>query len=48
MSTKRLADLAIALMLLPFAAPIVLAAIAAIRATSPGPAIFRQTRVGHQ
>ena len=46
MSTKRLADLAMALLLLPLAAPIVLAAIAAIRAPSPGPAIFRQTRVG--
>jgi len=44
--TKRAFDFALALLGLPFAAPVVLACMAAIRLSSPGPAIFRQTRVG--
>ena len=44
--TKRAFDLALALLGLPVAAPVVLACMAAIRLSSPGPAIFRQTRIG--
>lgn len=43
---KRLADLTIAVLGLPVAVPVMLVCMAAIRLTSPGPAIFRQTRVG--
>jgi O-antigen biosynthesis protein WbqP len=43
---KRALDLTIALLSLPLAAPVILACVAAIRLTSPGPGIFRQTRVG--
>lgn len=43
---KRLLDISIALVLLPPAAAVILACWAAIRLTSPGPAIFRQVRVG--
>jgi O-antigen biosynthesis protein WbqP len=43
---KRIFDLALAVIALPVTAPVILACIAAIKATSPGPGIFRQTRVG--
>lgn len=43
---KRLFDLALALPGLVVAAPIVLVAMAVIRATSEGPAIFAQERIG--
>ena len=43
---KRMFDLALALPGLAVAAPIVLVAMALIRATSQGPAIFAQERVG--
>ncbi len=45
-SIKRLADVAGSLCLLALTAPIVLVAFVLIRLTSPGPALFRQTRVG--
>ena len=38
--------MAIAVLGLPVAVPVMLACMAAIRLTSPGPAIFRQTRIG--
>lgn len=44
--TKRLIDLAAVLCLAPFALPIGLAVAIAIRLESPGPALFRQVRVG--
>ena len=43
---KRIFDLAIALLSLPVAVPVILICMAAIRLSSPGPAVFRQTRVG--
>ncbi|MER9260591.1 sugar transferase [Mesorhizobium sp. M0619] len=43
---KRAFDLAVAALLLPLASPFVLLAMLAIRTTSPGPALFSQTRVG--
>jgi O-antigen biosynthesis protein WbqP len=43
---KRVLDLALALPLALLAGPIVLAAAAWIRLTSPGPAIFAQQRIG--
>lgn len=43
---KRALDVTLALVATPFAAPILLGCIAAIRLTSPGPAIFRQVRLG--
>jgi len=43
---KRLVDLALAITVLVVTAPIHLAAIVAIKATSAGPAYFRQVRVG--
>jgi O-antigen biosynthesis protein WbqP len=43
---KRMFDLAVALPCLLVAAPIILAAMLVVRATSPGPAIFAQQRVG--
>ncbi|MBN8912253.1 MAG: sugar transferase [Rhizobiales bacterium] len=43
---KRAFDVALAIIALPFAVPLVVLCMAAIRATSAGPAIFRQTRVG--
>ena len=46
MTGKRVLDLAVAAPMLVVAAPILLVAMLAIRATSPGPAIFSQTRVG--
>lgn len=44
--TKRLLDLAIAGSALLFLAPLMLAVALAIRLTSPGPVLFRQTRIG--
>ncbi|TPL01803.1 MULTISPECIES: sugar transferase [unclassified Mesorhizobium] len=46
MTAKRALDLAVAVPMLVAAAPVLLVALLAIRATSPGPAIFSQTRVG--
>ncbi|HVW92288.1 MAG TPA: sugar transferase [Devosia sp.] len=43
---KRAFDLALAIVALPFAAVLILACAIAIRLTSPGPAIFRQVRIG--
>ena len=43
---KRLLDLALALLLLPFAVVILALAAIAVRLDSPGPAFFRQQRVG--
>jgi lipopolysaccharide/colanic/teichoic acid biosynthesis glycosyltransferase len=43
---KRLLDLVIATACLAAASPLLLAAAAAIRLTTPGPALFRQTRLG--
>lgn len=43
---KRAFDLVLAIVALPFAAVLILACAIAIRLTSPGPAIFRQVRVG--
>src|SRR2546423_1529019 len=45
-ASKRLLDLVVALLALPVAIPVMLLAAAAIRLTSPGPALFRQTRIG--
>ncbi|MDW6020973.1 sugar transferase [Mesorhizobium sp. BAC0120] len=43
---KRVFDIVLALIGLVAASPVILVCMAAIRATSPGPAIFRQKRVG--
>jgi lipopolysaccharide/colanic/teichoic acid biosynthesis glycosyltransferase/nucleoside-diphosphate-sugar epimerase len=43
---KRAFDVTLAAAAFPFAVPVILACIAAIKATSPGPGIFRQLRVG--
>ena len=43
---KRALDLVLALIGLPIAAPVMLVCMVAIRLTSPGPAILRQTRIG--
>lgn len=43
---KRLFDIVLAIIVLIPAAPIILACVIAVRAGSPGPAIFRQQRVG--
>ncbi|MDX8524505.1 sugar transferase [Mesorhizobium sp. MSK_1335] len=48
MTAKRALDLAVAAPMLVLAAPFLLVAMLAIRATSPGPAIFSQIRVGRQ
>lgn len=45
---KRFLDVALATALLLLTGPVLLLAMAAIRLTSPGPAIFRQPRVGHR
>jgi O-antigen biosynthesis protein WbqP len=44
--TKRLFDILLAAVALPFAAVVILVLAIAVRITSPGPAIFRQVRVG--
>ena len=46
MTAKRALDLAVAVPMLVVAAPVLLVAMLAIRATSAGPAIFSQIRVG--
>ncbi|MBZ9990504.1 sugar transferase [Mesorhizobium sp. BH1-1-5] len=46
MTAKRALDLAVAVPMLVVAAPVLLVAMLAIRATSAGPAIFSQVRVG--
>ena len=43
---KRLIDIAIAILVLIFAAPLMLLIALAIRWESPGPAFFKQRRVG--
>jgi O-antigen biosynthesis protein WbqP len=43
---KRALDVVLAIALLPVAVPVLLICMAAINASSPGPAIFRQTRIG--
>ena len=43
---KRAFDLVVAALLLPLASPFILLAMLAIRLSSPGPALFSQTRVG--
>ncbi|MBF4768747.1 sugar transferase [Nocardioides agariphilus] len=43
---KRALDLTLALTALVLAAPVLLVVATAVRLTSPGPALFRQTRVG--
>jgi O-antigen biosynthesis protein WbqP len=43
---KRCFDLVIAVLMLPIALPVILVCILAVRATSSGPGIFCQTRVG--
>jgi len=45
---KRTTDIILALLALPVALPVIVLCVAVIRATSHGPAIFRQTRVGLQ
>jgi lipopolysaccharide/colanic/teichoic acid biosynthesis glycosyltransferase len=45
-SAKRLLDLSVALPCLILVAPLLLAVAVAIRLTSPGPALFRQARLG--
>ena len=45
---KRALDVALASVLLLLAAPVLLAAVALIRLTSRGPALFRQPRVGYR
>jgi exopolysaccharide biosynthesis polyprenyl glycosylphosphotransferase len=44
--TKRLFDIALAATILAVTTPVLAASAVAIRLTSPGPALFRQTRVG--
>jgi lipopolysaccharide/colanic/teichoic acid biosynthesis glycosyltransferase len=43
---RRLIDIVVSALLLTFASPVLAAAIVAIRLESPGPAIYRQRRVG--
>src|ERR671935_653441 len=43
---KRLIDLVVGLALLTFLAPLILLIVAAIRLDSPGPALYRQRRIG--
>jgi lipopolysaccharide/colanic/teichoic acid biosynthesis glycosyltransferase len=45
---KRIADLVVALVLLPVALPFMLAVALLVRIDSPGPALFRQTRIGYR
>lgn len=44
---KRWLDVLVASLLLLVALPLLLAAAAAVKLTSPGPVLFRQSRVGH-
>lgn len=43
---KRITDLVITILGAPFAAPVMLVCMAAIKLTSSGPVLFKQTRVG--
>lgn len=43
---KRISDIVIVLLGGPFALPIIIASMIAIKISTPGPALFRQTRVG--
>lgn len=43
---KRIADIAIAVIGFPLAVPLILLCIVLVKSSSPGPTIFRQTRVG--
>lgn len=43
---KRIVDFVMALVLLPITIPVILLCAALVRRSSPGPAIFRQARVG--
>jgi lipopolysaccharide/colanic/teichoic acid biosynthesis glycosyltransferase len=43
---KRVLDLALAILLLVVTSPLLLVAAVLVRSTSPGPVLFRQTRVG--
>lgn len=45
---KRVIDVASSILLLPLLLPILLLVGSAVRFTSPGPVIFRQTRMGHR
>ncbi|MCC6446937.1 MAG: sugar transferase [Armatimonadetes bacterium] len=45
-TAKRLADIALSVIALILAAPLLLASAIAIKATSPGPVVYRQARVG--
>jgi len=45
---KRIGDLAVAALALPLLAPVLLAAGLIVRLTSPGPALFRQPRMGYR
>jgi lipopolysaccharide/colanic/teichoic acid biosynthesis glycosyltransferase len=45
---RRACDVALASVLLVLAAPVLLACMALVKATSRGPAIFRQRRIGYQ
>lgn len=44
--TKRVLDLVVSVLLLVLLSPLLLMIAAAVRLTSPGPAFFRQTRIG--
>src|SRR6266542_4430472 len=46
-AAKRAIDLVLATLLLVLLSPVMVAIAIAIRLTSPGPALFRQVRVGH-
>jgi lipopolysaccharide/colanic/teichoic acid biosynthesis glycosyltransferase len=46
-AARRLGDLVLATTALIVAAPLMVAIAALVRATSPGPILFRQTRLGH-
>ncbi len=46
-AARRLGDLVLAATALILAAPLMVAIAALVRATSPGPILFRQTRLGH-
>lgn len=43
---KRIADVVMALIGLPIALPLILVCLLLVKSSSPGPAVFRQTRVG--
>lgn len=45
---KRMFDISVALVILALSAPLILLLIAVIRWQTPGPGLFRQTRVGRQ